>query len=165
MTNRLKVSAFCTIVSISLGLVHIQLLNISTVYASEPNILKVLDHYWVIEQALSQDTLTGVRERAELIIPAARSVQDKVLSNKLQNDAKLLADSAGAPSGHGSLEEARQDFRVLSATLSAHLKYFPASDWQIVHCSMADADWIQKKGSEVKNPYYGKKMSSCGEKI
>ncbi|MBG59484.1 MAG: hypothetical protein CMJ16_03400 [Peredibacter sp.] len=34
---------------------------------------------------------------------------------------------------------------------------------QIVSWSMAKAKWVQKKG-DIANPYYGRKMLSCGEK-
>jgi hypothetical protein len=34
----------------------------------------------------------------------------------------------------------------------------------VVFCSMAKGSWLQKRG-EVRNPYYGSSMLTCGEVV
>jgi len=67
------------------------------------------------------------------------------------------------------LKQARSAFEELSAEFvpMAQMKYEKsamAPDWVVMNCPMAKADWIQKKG-DVKNPYYGAKMSTCGKQV
>ncbi|MFG1501115.1 hypothetical protein ABMA70_12995 [Halobacteriovorax sp. XZX-3] len=56
----------------------------------------------------------------------------------------------------------RDSFKLLSEIYIKNGKSLENSDLKIVKCPMAKARWIQK-GSSVKNPYYGKKMLTCGE--
>ena len=44
---------------------------------------KVLERYWAIEQSLAEDSISGVIEKAELMIPDARSLSDKGLSKDI----------------------------------------------------------------------------------
>ena len=58
----------------------------------------------------------------------------------------------------------RESFKDLSKLYIGNGKSKELDQLQVVECSMAKAKWAQKKG-EIKNPYYGKKMLSCGSKI
>lgn len=63
-----------------------------------------------------------------------------------------------------NIDELRTSFKVLS---EVYIKNIPASDLKgstKASCPMAAARWIQKDGS-LRNPYYGKSMLECGEKI
>ena len=122
---------------------------------------KVLERYWAIEQSLAEDSISGVIEKAELMIPDARSLSDKGLSKDIQNQAKTLASSAGRTSGHIDIERTRDGFKALSMTLAAYLTEHPQKGWVVFHCAVADADWIQKKNAKVGNPFDGKDLSSC----
>jgi hypothetical protein len=67
------------------------------------------------------------------------------------------------------LKQARSAFQELSAEFvpMAQMKYEKSAmspTWVVMNCPMAKADWIQKKG-DVKNPYYGAKMSKCGKQV
>ncbi|POB13603.1 hypothetical protein C0Z22_10590 [Halobacteriovorax sp. DA5] len=61
-----------------------------------------------------------------------------------------------------SVSALRDSFKLLSEIYIKNGKSLENSDLKIVKCPMAKARWIQK-GSSVKNPYYGKKMLTCGE--
>lgn len=61
-----------------------------------------------------------------------------------------------------SVNALRESFKSLSEIYIKNGKSLENSDLKIVKCPMAKARWIQK-GSSVKNPYYGKKMLTCGE--
>jgi hypothetical protein len=131
---------------------------------SSSDLAKVLDHYWLIEQLMSRESIAGVTEKAESMIPAARSLGDKKLSKEIVLEAKRLAENAGNTAGH-SLEQARQNFKNLSATLTEYLRKHPQADWQLFRCREAKTKWVQKKDTPMKNPFESNTSPACGEKI
>jgi Cu(I)/Ag(I) efflux system membrane fusion protein len=67
----------------------------------------------------------------------------------------------------GDIQSLRKNFQELSEGMMKYWTDFKP-DWPEVfafRCSMANdnkgAPWLQK-GSELKNPYFGKAMSGCG---
>lgn len=63
-----------------------------------------------------------------------------------------------------SIDELRTSFKTLS---EVYIKNIPSADLKgatKASCPMASARWIQKDG-DLRNPYYGKSMLECGEKI
>lgn len=63
-----------------------------------------------------------------------------------------------------NIDELRSSFKVLS---EIYIKNIPGSELKgatKASCPMASARWIQKEGN-LRNPYYGKSMLECGEKI
>lgn len=63
-----------------------------------------------------------------------------------------------------TIEELRTSFKKLSDVYMGHGNKREMNDLQKASCPMAEAKWVQKKG-ELRNPYYGKSMLECGEKI
>ncbi|MBC76152.1 MAG: hypothetical protein CME64_09065 [Halobacteriovoraceae bacterium] len=63
-----------------------------------------------------------------------------------------------------SIKDLRNSFKNLSQLFIGNGKNKELEQLQIMSCSMAKAKWVQKKG-DIANPYYGKKMLSCGEKV
>lgn len=62
------------------------------------------------------------------------------------------------------IEELRSSFKALSEVYLENGNKKEMSKYQKASCPMAKAKWIQKPGS-LRNPYYGKSMLDCGEKI
>ena len=62
------------------------------------------------------------------------------------------------------IEELRTSFKTLSEVYIKHGDKKELKGLITASCPMASAKWIQKNGS-LKNPYYGKSMLECGEKI
>lgn len=58
------------------------------------------------------------------------------------------------------LAAARSAFKSLSHEVTPLVK--DNKDFVVMHCPMADADWVQADAT-VRNPYFGKAMLSCGE--
>lgn len=58
----------------------------------------------------------------------------------------------------------RESFKTLSVIYMTHGNKSDMKGLMKASCPMANAKWIQKEGS-LKNPYYGKSMLECGEKI
>ncbi|MBL7665182.1 MAG: DUF3347 domain-containing protein [Bacteriovoracaceae bacterium] len=63
-----------------------------------------------------------------------------------------------------NIEELRVAFKALSDLYFQHGDKKEIGKLQKATCPMAKAKWIQKPG-ELRNPYYGKAMLDCGEKI
>lgn len=63
-----------------------------------------------------------------------------------------------------NIEELRTSFKTLSEVYIEHGDKKEMGTHQKATCPMAKAKWIQKPGP-LRNPYYGKEMLECGEKI
>ncbi len=62
------------------------------------------------------------------------------------------------------IAELRNSFKTLSEVYLANGDKKEVKSLTKANCSMAKAKWVQKNG-ELRNPYYGKSMLECGEKI
>lgn len=62
------------------------------------------------------------------------------------------------------IEELRSSFKTLSEVYIKHGDKKELKGLITASCPMANGKWIQKNSS-LKNPYYGKSMLECGEKI
>jgi len=99
----------------------------------------------------------------------------KVDMSLIKSDAHLYwMQQLEAIQGHNkkvnfskSIEEQRNQFDFLSQALIKAVKVFgiPKDTLYIQHCPMANnnegADWISDE-EEIRNPYFGDKMMSCG---
>ena len=63
-----------------------------------------------------------------------------------------------------SIEELRESFKTLSMVYIEKGSKEEMKGLTKATCPMAQAKWIQKNGN-LANPYYGKSMLECGEKI
>ena len=117
----------------------------------------VFDHYSHIQTALASDSLAGVADNAQAIAQAVKSDT----ANTFQAN---IAEKAGALSQAADLAAARSSFKSLSQSLIEYSAKNPpvAGIYHHVHCSMADADWLQTD-AVVNNPYLGKSMAHCGQ--
>lgn len=79
--------------------------------------------------------------------------------NALRKDASLIADAK-------DLSVQRKAFSNLSNNMSVLAGQFKLSDNPIYqqYCPMAKAYWLSNE-KEIKNPYYGSSMLSCGSVI
>ena len=62
------------------------------------------------------------------------------------------------------IKELRESFKSLSKLYIEHGKKDEMKGLITAECPMAKAKWVQEEGS-IKNPYYGKSMLECGQKI
>lgn len=62
------------------------------------------------------------------------------------------------------IEGLRESFKKLSEVYIKNADPKAMKGLIKASCPMANAKWIQKEGT-LKNPYYGKSMLECGEKI
>lgn len=117
----------------------------------------VFDNYSHIQIALASDSLAGVAENGQAIAKAVKSDTASTLSATVAQQAEAVTSAADLPT-------ARAAFKTLSQSLIEYSAKNPqvAGIYHQVHCSMANADWLQTD-SIVNNPYLGKSMARCGE--
>jgi hypothetical protein len=124
--------------------------------AGDP-LLTMLDPYFRIQSALSDDKTEGVTAEAKAIATAAKAMGEPGVPIAKAADALAHATDLGA---------ARTAFSQLSDAVIKFSESTKAEAGEGVHamyCPMANKQWMQK-GEKVSNPYYGKSMLTCGEK-
>jgi hypothetical protein len=127
----------------------------SSLRAGDP-VLSMLDPYFRIQTALSDDKTDGVKADALAIKTAAASLGDP--GAKIVTAAETLSSAA-------DLAAARAAFSALSDAVVAYSEQTKTAGEGVhtMFCPMANKQWMQK-GEKVANPYYGKAMLTCGEK-
>ncbi len=116
----------------------------------------VYEHYLKIQTALADDSMNSISENAATIAKEVRKQTDLHWPDQLAAQSDALAKVT-------SLNAAREAFKAVSKSLIEHWAAHEAlaSEYQRAYCPMAKAAWLQT-GSEIRNPYFGKAMSSCG---
>jgi len=126
----------------------------------------VLDSYFAIKDALVKSNADIVSLKATALIKAANAVKMSELSGKAHSVwmdvMKNLTKNSEAISKTKDLEKQRKSFASLSksmyelARVSQHQEpiYYQ-------YCPMKDENWLSKE-KQIKNPYFGSKMMSCG---
>src|SRR6266852_5182056 len=116
----------------------------------------VLDHYLSIQTELTKDSVRGLDEHANAIAKAVRGDEMKMLSPDVAKQAETLAKAK-------DLKAAREAFKPLSASLVKYLADNKAGQgiYHEAYCPMVKASWLQKE-TDIKNPYMGKEMLTCG---
>ena len=130
------------------------LISVSAASAAPlPNTL--VDPYLQIQSALAED-------RFDAIAALAKSVEQAASS--LGKDAEKLAERAKVLAQAKDIAAARTAFGEVSRELEAYAEKTQStfgSDVRLAYCPMADKSWRQK-GKEIRNPYYGAAMLTCG---
>ena len=114
--------------------------------------------YLTIQEQLAADSAEGVVRSANRLAAAARGLAEK------KEHAKELQAIARAAEGMNGTEvdTLRAAFAPVSlamAIYSAEVELGP----ELLYCPMKKAYWLQKD-EEIRNPYYGKSMLTCGQK-
>lgn len=130
------------------------LLSASNVFAGElPKPL--VDAYLRAQSALASDSTAGLPDAASAIEGAAQP---------LGADAAAVVGGAKKLKAAATLADARSAFGELSSALVDYATKTNATlpgDLHVAFCPMNSKPWMQR-GTEIKNPYYGTAMLSCG---
>lgn len=117
-------------------------------------------NYLNIKNALVSDQSDEASKAANTFLKSASMVDYKVLSegnlDLLRKEASKIADSR-------SIEMQREAFNNLSKNMIALTGKYKLADESVFvqYCPMAKASWLSAE-KNVKNPYYGKSMLTCG---
>lgn len=132
----------------------------------------VLSNYYALKDALVADNAKLAAEKGKAMKVALRKIETKdwtakqrnaydAVAKKLDTDAEHIGDNAG------KIDHQREHFMSLSSNLTTVVKTLKINDETAYSqfCPMANdgkgAYWLSKE-DKVKNPYYGKKMLTCG---
>lgn len=126
----------------------------------------ILTEYLKIQEALAADKTEGVKSAAEQIVVLADNVDAKTVTGehamhytdlpmKIKRAAQELAQEK-------EITAMREAFKSLSRPMVMWATMSKPKGIYVVYCSMAKGSWLQK-GKEIRNPYYGHQMLSCGE--
>lgn len=142
--------------------------NLSTLRtAVEP----LFDFYFEMHEALANDDLDAATEEAPVFRSHVNGIDPALLHGAARNTwleivEQLNLGTAGLDTAD-SIEQARASFAQISEAMIAIETNFGHRGENVhyaVHCPMAfgeGASWLQPY-SDVKNPYYGSSMLTCG---
>ena len=121
------------------------------------NLLKT---YESIQQAMASDEWESAKKLAGKAAEILKGPPTE-FQKKIQEGVKALVVSQ-------SDSDSRKAFGVYSEGVTALVRSDKnlQKSWQLFYCPMVPKGtyryWVQAKGTELKNPYYGAKMLSCG---
>ena len=123
----------------------------------------VLQQYSRIHISLTNDTTAGVDSAAQSIVKITAGI--KTADTKVLGLTASVTKAAQAIQGK-DLEAARSEFFELSKPLLAYVYqlYSGEQEYFRFYCGMAKKGWVQES-KDLRNPYYGSSMLSCGELI
>lgn len=116
--------------------------------ATKPMKPELLTDYVKIADVLASDDLAAAKSAA-----AALSVHADIA------DQFQIAKQATAVAKATDLAVAREGFKVLSYSIEPLAA--GEKGYVVMTCTMVNADWVQT-ATEVRNPYLGKAMPTCG---
>lgn len=127
---------------------------------SDASISKLYQNYLNIKTALATDNSDEASKAADVFLKSASMVDYKVLSegnlDVLRNDATKIAESRSIATQRASFDKLSQNMIWLADKFKlAEQSVF------IQYCPMAKASWLSAE-KEIKNPFYGSSMLSCG---
>jgi hypothetical protein len=110
---------------------------------------EILSSYVKVSAALAADDLATAKTAAATVAQhSAMSDTNKGIEKKANAVAKAK-----------DLEAARDAFKSLSAAVEPLAE--GEKGYVVMNCPMKNADWVQTS-NDVKNPYFGKAMLTCG---
>ena len=115
----------------------------------------LVDPYLKVQTALSND-------KTDDFAVLSKAIEDASLA--LGKDAEGIAAGARKLAAAKDIAAARTAFGELSTALFAYAEKTKSgfgAGVRHAYCPMADKSWLQKE-SEIKNPYYGSAMLTCG---
>lgn len=144
----------------------------STTVQKTSMIDEIVSNYLVLKNALIKDDAKGAANAGKAIIVAMAKIDMKSLSASQMKGYMDVADDLKENAKHieenaGKIAHQREHFVMLSKDVNDLLKTFGNSGPKLYQdfCPMANegkgAIWISETKA-IQNPYYGKKMMTCG---
>ena len=132
----------------------------------------LLDQYMKLKDYLVLDDSKMAKQAASSLLKAVSGVDMKLLSGdshmKWMDLSGGISESLASITNSEGLEQERKAFQTLSKDLYSAIKTFGMIDKTVYYqfCPMYDNNkggyWLSET-EEIRNPYFGKEMLSCGE--
>ncbi|WP_421753653.1 efflux RND transporter periplasmic adaptor subunit [Croceimicrobium sp.] len=147
-------------------------LDIMNEESSTQAIEELMLGYFKLKDALVADNLKQAQEVLKTFLKDLEDVdmtQFKGAGHQLwMQESRKMKEGLMSMANSRNLEEMRIHFIEVSNSAVQLVENFPPvqGSWYIQHCPMADAnngaDWLSKS-KEIRNPYFGASMLTCGE--
>lgn len=128
----------------------------------------VFNSYFTLKDALVATDRKAAAEAASTLAAAIDAVPMADLDHEVHMVWMKVLDTlkkhANSIANSSDLEEQRKTFKQLSGSMIELAKAAPRSDTiHLQHCPMYEdgSDWLSRE-KEIRNPYYGSKMLTCG---
>ncbi|MEW6201724.1 MAG: hypothetical protein AB1546_07105 [bacterium] len=134
---------------------------------------KLLENYLKMAEMLAKDSIDKLNVPAKELVRITDSYLKgapiKGSASNFKESAKVInANAKILTTEKINIETARSAFAVISDELAwAFYKGHIGSkkdSYHIFYCPMADHYWLQK-GTQVRNPFWGKRMLNCGSEV
>jgi len=132
-------------------------------------------HYDAARRALAADTLDEAPDHALRIVETARAQKLTAVQSakpRRRDDEPGPAGTLDALAAAGkrlsqaaTLEEARTALAELIDALLAYREALGLDDPVVIMCPVDGRRWLQRRGTEVANPYMGVERARCGEVV
>ena len=132
---------------------------------------EVLNSYLELKNALANDKGNEAASAGKQMVAAMQKLNAPAFTSEQNKVYEEVKDDINEHAEHistngGKIEHQREHFDMLSKDMYDLVKAIkPSQSLYHVHCPMYNdrkgANWLSEI-KEIKNPYYGKKMSDCG---
>ncbi|MCB7481497.1 efflux RND transporter periplasmic adaptor subunit [Christiangramia sediminis] len=128
----------------------------------------ILNSYFNLKDVLVASDAEKASVIASELLQESKKLKAEASSEMLSAHLEKINEMLQAISKNKDLEKQRDHFRILSQQMIAIVSNVEELDKTIYvqHCPMANsnkgADWLSQS-AEVRNPYYGEAMLTCGE--
>ncbi|MFV8326930.1 DUF3347 domain-containing protein [Flavobacterium sp. ZS1P14] len=132
---------------------------------------EIISNYLALKNALTKDDSKAAASAGKKLYAVFNKIDVKKMDVKLKTAYLDIAETAKEHAEHigsngGNIEHQREHFILLSKDVNDLIKIFGTKQKLYQDfCPMANdgkgAIWISET-KDIKNPYYGKKMSTCG---
>ncbi len=143
----------------------------SAVMPSDFSIKEIVSNYLKLKNALTKDDAKSAAAAGNAIVTNLSSLDANSLRVAQKNAYTEIADDAKEHAEHigsnaGKIEHQREHFALLSKDVNDLITSFGAGqklyqDFCPMYNDKKGAIWISET-KEIKNPYYGSKMLTCG---
>lgn len=140
----------------------------ATANTEEKPSAQVVDYYLKLKNTLTADDTKGAANAGGQLLKALKDLQNEDMTDSesaayadIAPDAEMNADHISKNAGN--IKHQREHFVSLSEDMYDLVKAFgtPVILYK-EYCPMKDAFWLSES-EQIKNPYYGKEMETCGE--
>ena len=124
---------------------------------------QLLSLYYNIKNALVAGNSNLASAKAEEFVKFANGIDYKIIS---EGNINTLIKDAGKISVTNDISKQREYFANFSHNIIAVAKAIKLTDEPIyqVYCPMKKTYWLSSE-KEIKNPYYGSSMLTCGQVV
>jgi len=148
--------------------------SISITDNSKKALLPLYEEYLVMKDALTQDKFGAAQKSGSSILKILENIDMSIFKGQSHDfwmkQSNIIKNALEQIMHYKKIEEIRNSFQQVSNAMISLTSSFKPFDklLYVQHCPMADnnkgADWLSLS-KEIKNPYFGNAMLSCGEVI